>query len=247
MSENWGFYYKNLNEMISYVRVDLGLKENVPMQDYKYSITLMLSMKPKVFNIKRKFDYKLMTEIEDDLLKEFSNESAIIFVGTITNSEMKSLFFYSKDNDTAITMLDNLVSLHREVSYKITEDDDSNWELYKEFLYPNDLEMQMVKDGVVFESLRKHGDNLSSPREIRHWAYFKTNDDREKFSDIITKEGFTVANKSEVEGQEFMYGIQFCRINNADFNSIIDVTVTLFNAAKDCNGEYDGWESPVIK
>ena len=46
---------------------------------------------------------------------------------------------------------------------------------------------QIRKNKSVLELLKKHGDKLTTVREINHWIYFKSFDDLCDYKDIFSK------------------------------------------------------------
>ena len=53
-----------------------------------------------------------------------------------------------------------------------------DWNQYRNVLYPSDESMERIKNADVLEVLEEHGDTLESVRDVHHWIYFKSSDDR---------------------------------------------------------------------
>ena len=108
---------------------------------------------------------------------------------------------------------------------------------------------QIEKNRSVLELLKKHGDKLAAVREINHWIYFKSFDDLCDYKDIFEKKGFITQNinKNEKPDETYPFGLILSREDSADTESINEVTLELSRLAEEYNGNYDGWETPIVK
>jgi len=52
--------------------------------------------------------------------------------------------------------------------------------------------------------------------------------------------------ESEFKEKDYPYGICVGKEQDIQSDAIDEAVVDLFRAAKRANGEYDGWESPVV-
>lgn len=90
------------------------------------------------------------------------------------------------------------------------------------------------------------GDPLTKAREVNHWVYFKTVEDRETFFTEVSTKGFTLQNKGYIDdSNEYPYSIQISRIDPVDSESVNDYTIYSYKTALEYNGDYDGWETSV--
>jgi regulator of RNase E activity RraB len=97
-------------------------------------------------------------------------------------------------------------------------------------------------------ALRDAGDGLEAPRDVHHWIYFDRAEDRTAFEASAKKRGFSVvAERKHDDGAAGSLGLEIAREDRVDEGSIDALTIELRHFAGDVGGEYDGWESPVIK
>jgi regulator of RNase E activity RraB len=105
-----------------------------------------------------------------------------------------------------------------------------------------------MADQQVIMGLMKAGDNLEKARRVDHWIYFKNKNDKELFISYAIKNGFSIEkngrNKADAEGK---FGLQIFRTDKVDPNSIMQITTELKKEAQKFDGEYDGWETEVVK
>ena len=130
----------------------------------------------------------------------------------------------------------------------VTIKKDENWEAYLTFLYPNEETQEFMGNSKVLMELQKAGDKLEKERQVDHWIYFATESDRKCFIAYCT------ANKFKIESQETLkdskpmpFKLQISRPDKIDLPSINKLTLELRRQAAKCKGDYDGWETFVIK
>jgi len=100
-------------------------------------------------------------------------------------------------------------------------------------------------DSRVLVQLRKAGSNISKPHEIQFFLYFKTKDSAKRASGLVAKEGCKVAVEP---GADHMSWLCDGRKRMVPMLSDLVRLRKRFNAiAKRFGGEYDGWETAVVK
>ena len=246
VSENWGVYITNINERVAYVRLDVGIKESVPIKEAGTLVKVIMRMKPFLFLKDRKLDLNLMGTIEEDIMEHIPESSSHFFVGVITFKNKKTIYYYTSNAAALQKALEHILARYRKVDFEIKQKDDQGWDFYNNYLYPDPYEEQWMHNDRLLRLLEKNGDDLKTPRKTSHWFYFKSVQDRNQFQEIIAKEGFDILVTEEVEG-DLPYQLQVERIDKVDYNSINELTSFLVKHALDNKGQYDGWETQVIK
>src|SRR5690606_31557606 len=82
---------------------------------------------------------------------------------------------------------------------------DSEWEVYLQFLYPNIETQEFMANEKVLVQLRQSGDDLSTPRQVDHWLYFKDKRSRNSFVESLNKEGFKIEGKDKIKDSVLPY------------------------------------------
>lgn len=110
------------------------------------------------------------------------------------------------------------------------------------------IEKQHQIDGnvSVVENLKKNGEKFIVARDVFHYIYFKSSDDREAYLKIVLKEGYLLVAKNETKGQ-FPFELQIKRSDKVTIEEVNTYTLYLWELAKKHQGEYDGWETSVEK
>jgi hypothetical protein len=159
--------------------------------------------------------------------------------------------FYQHFNLLLILCKKILSSLHehsfKNEQYIIEIREDTGWAAYLEFLYPNEETLEYMNNMKVVMKLQEAGDKLIKPREVDHWAYFANLKDRQDFAIYVTDKGFKIKETSLTGKGDLRYSLNFSRVDKVHIASISTITLDLRRKAKVNNGNYDGWETLVIK
>lgn len=83
-----------------------------------------------------------------------------------------------------------------------------------------------------------------APHLVRHWAYFSSADDQERFARLVPQNGFDIAYEhNEAPGERpFCVCVTKIQVPDADIEESYEL---LEKIAAECNGEYDGWEVEI--
>ena len=123
--------------------------------------------------------------------------------------------------------------------------EDSEWGQYLNVLYPSPDDLQRIANMDLLDVLREKGDVLTVAREVQHWMYFGSEQSRSQFRDTATAAGFRVISESTSEGS-LPFGIVLARTQSIEQESVDRTVIELLNLTRRFDGEYDGWETPVV-
>jgi uncharacterized protein (TIGR01619 family) len=246
MSENWDVYFGFIDEKPASVVLDMDAFNEINTEEYQYAHCLRLIVKNPTedgFPINNEADH--LGEIEESAI-DFLASQNFINVGRITTDGVRDIIFYSRQvaSDPIAEAAKRFVQPtgYEASIFQIEEDD--NWEFYFDFLYPNPYQLQHMGNRQVVEHLEDSGDTLEIPRKVEHWLYFESAKMMKRFAKAVKKEGFALENETQEEGK---YILTISRVDVVDFQSINEVTDLLVEIAEQYEGEYDGWETVVIK
>lgn len=193
-------------------------------------------------------DLQAVHDISDDIVAFMEQNFDCVHVASFMYDYQRMEYFYLKDTKNVEQGLNKLyenILPNYEVYISIEEDQD--WALYQEFLFPTDDIMHHMYDQKVVMHLEEAGDNLMASRRIDHWIFFAQMTELERFSAEATKEGFKVEGTSASDDPELPLQVQVWRNDVPELDSIFPVTSGLRKLAQECGGEYDGWETVVTK
>ncbi|MFC4099164.1 ribonuclease E inhibitor RraB [Paenibacillus xanthanilyticus] len=96
----------------------------------------------------------------------------------------------------------------------------------------------------IIHKLAQLGDRLDKPRDVHHWLYFHSAASRNQFKARVQQDGFQIVDQAD---QENKYRLRIARAETVELLAISDVTDFLVRTAEQHDGEYDGWETMVVK
>jgi uncharacterized protein (TIGR01619 family) len=247
--QDWDFYFSNVDDIIGSFYIDLGLAVIAPIQGKLWLVWISVKMKnPREDGLSSQEEFGVLIEIEDKLEEYLTGRHDSIYVGRLTTNGRRDLYFYLNKTEFHAKTISEAMVAFPSYSFDFGVKEDSQWDYYFNFMYPNPRQFQSIQNRRVIENLEKNGDPLTKSRPVDHWIYFKTDNDRNNFLSRIEHLGFKVVSKDDtMSSDDYPYTLQISRIDNVDHNSVDDYVLALWELAAECNGDYDGWETSIEK
>lgn len=249
MQEYWESYVKPIDGHKAMVSFNAGVSDFVPDTTYMYVgfVKVRLNM-PREDGLVNEEEANDIGFIEDRLEMESLRWRSGKYVGRIISAgEVNFIYYLKLDFEWSNTVL-SAMSHFAEYSYEYGSRPDTEWEVYQKLLFPSVREWQIIANHHSCDRLFEQGDTLKEMRAIEHKAYFESTSDREKFVAMISKEGFKKQKEMEVPlHDKTMYGVLFYRIDIPFYYDIDTLSMQLIDLCESCNGQYDGWESSLVK
>jgi regulator of RNase E activity RraB len=92
---------------------------------------------------------------------------------------------------------------------------------------------------------------MSDDWDVSYWLYFRSPEDRDRYSKAAVRKGFKVDRKLVAQvndaKRQRRFGLTLSRFHAVDYRTINDVVLELFDLADQYAGDYDGWETSVEK
>ncbi|KQN98977.1 DUF695 domain-containing protein [Paenibacillus sp. Leaf72] len=242
MSDQWDVYLTQVNNNRIFVRLDMGIRNEVPVNDANKLVIVKIQTK-SLFS--KKLDFKLLSDIEDEFNIQLTEMD--FFIGAVTGADFRTFYIYTKQEQVLNKMLERTLSKNKKLKFEISIEDDPNWKFYLETLYPNIFENQWIQDRNVVEQLKANNDNLQIPREICHWLNFKDFESRETFKrNLNTNVYKCVKEEAHDEESEFQFQLLISHTSTVELEAIYQYTTDLLNKVIEVGGDYEGWETPVM-
>lgn len=251
MKDEWDFYFCKVNDVVASISVDLGLRSNSkPLLTRKMLIWVWVKMKfPRGDGLSDSVEFDTLSAIEESIVSVLQRKCDAIQVGRITTDGRKEFYFYAPSANN----LEELVkgAMKKQPRYQILSGykEDDNWTQYYELLYPTENQLQWISDRKTVDQLKARGDRLEIPRKVSYWIYFKSIDARDEYKFWVVKEGFKIEHETFIneKGQDCPFCLQISRMDTTELHNINPISIKLKDLAKQFNGDYDGWESPIIR
>ncbi len=247
MSDEWNFYFCNIDDKFASISVDLGIADSIPIETLPFMAYIRLKMNlPDDNGMSSRDEGNVLNAIEEALNQELIRDENK-YVGRCTNNSYRDFFFYITKNLGWNESVAKIMSSFPNYQYTSNVKSDKDWSLYRSFLYPSPADRQSIENRKVCMVLEENGDIMSEPREIEHWAYFPDRSNHNSFITAAMQLGFTVSSQDESNPVDRLkYSVCVRRLDIPSFENIDNVALPLFHLAIKYNGVYDGWGSPII-
>lgn len=247
--ENWDVYMANYEKGVGSTVLNMSYKTRAPLKTYPFLLITGVTFTdcdtsglPVVTAFKQL--YAISDKIKTAIDYSYSNK----FVGTFTYQCERVDYYYLTDTSNIRNRLDSIYKNNfPDLKPIIKLREDSKWEAYLSFLYPNEETLEYMSNEKVVLHLLNAGDDLTKPRKVDHWIYFNNSADRDKFTAYVAQNKYTIESKSTSKEFKLPYQLQISRTDYVDMESITKITLELRKKALECKGDYDGWETEVIK
>ena len=246
MKENWKSYLCNVNDSLSSIFVDLGLRSLVPILSKHWLLWVWVYFQsPRPDGLSDGGEAPTLFKIEDALELHVGRVCRAIPCGRITTQGRREFYFYGETRDGLGASAKTALSDFDAYKFDFGEQEDSLWEHYLNVLYPSSEDRERIKNRDLLEVLAEHGDVLGAAREVQHWMYFPSGQSRASFRAEAANAGFKIMSESSVEGER-PFGISVIRTQPVEQEHIDATVLELLRLTERFEGEYDGWETSVI-
>ncbi len=253
MSEYWNAYFSFINDKPATVVLDMAITEEANIEDYPTIVCIKLQIKnPDERGFPSKHELNVLEKVNKDIDKRI-NPKLYLNVGRVTTDGFRELVYYTSEQDPKmlIEVADQIIEANDYDFEMYGMDEEELWEYYFEFLYPNQYHLQHISNAELIEQLQKSGDKLKLTRKVEHFILFNDETKINEFINEIAKEGFKFEEKysniDEDLDEDYEFTVRISRIDHVDLDSIDELTDFLIETSEHFSGNYDGWETLVIK
>ena len=157
--------------------------------------------------------------------------------------------FYTKDTLGLRTKLTTFInSKHADSQSYLEIKPDKRWDYFEESLVPKDLANDFFTNHEILTDLVYNGDDLTTPRNVEHWIYFRKEKRKDQFINKIRVLNFKIDSVKYNKGEYTPFELKISRIDKVTPEAITDITNVLKTISKAYYGTYDGWGTkPEIK
>ena len=244
---DWDFYMCRLDDKPAFIFLPLDLLKDPPRAKYPHLCIVRLHfLHPREDGLSSNEEFDTLVAIEDSVQETLTAGQAAIYAGRVTTDGYRAFVFYTSAPERCQEQVAQVMRGFAAYEYTTSTRPDENWNLYREFLYPAPKQWASIQNRRVLASLEKHDDPLTQAREIDHWAHFPTAEARDRFLQKALELGYTPRPAQAARDEGGFLG-RVSRVDIPSYANIDSVTWPLHEAATEAGGEYDGWESPVMR
>jgi uncharacterized protein (TIGR01619 family) len=247
--EEWDFYFSNVDDILGSFYVDLGLAKIAPLSEKPNLVWVSVNMNNhREDGLSSNEEFNILAAIEDKLQELIVSKHNSIYAARLTTDGRRDFYFYMGDTTLYDKTISESMVAYPSYTFDFGIKEDRLWESYFDFMYPNRRQFQSLQNRRVVDNLEKNGDTLTKPRQVDHWIYFKTENDRKAFLSEIESLNFNIISEHEKTSfGDFPYKLHISRVDKVDLDSVDEYVLDLWQLAEECNGDYDGWETSVEK
>jgi len=245
MQEYWEIYMKQIDGKIASVLFNAGISVDVEKFKHIYPTIAYVKVElkePKENGLVSQDEASEISFLEDTL------EAALIkfrigkYVGRIISDSYVTFLYYLQFTYNWQDFLDYALDEYKNYNTTTGFSDDSEWSYYKNLLFPNAKEWQIIQNHRVCKALEEKGENLEIPRVLEHKIYF-TNTNKTQKEALLKKlnlEGFKISKDLETDG---IKGILIYRTDKPHYTNIDKITLDIIDLCEKFDASYDGWET----
>ncbi len=246
MSKEWDFYFCNVDHKPASLFIDLGVVSEAPIEGLSEMAWLRLYMRnPREDGLSSEAEFKQLVKIEDDLTEAVAADSTIVYVGRNTCDGCRDFYLYCVNGRRTEALLSSVMVAYSDYEFETGSGEDPEWSTYLSFLYPSPREMQVIQNYRVLEQLESQGDDHAIEREICHWLYFGSSENRSRFLAGVIERGYSSQEERDEGSGDRPFALQIARVSAVDSVTINNAVLELYDLAAEHDGLYDGWETSV--
>lgn len=248
MTDDWDFYFCIVNEKPASIFVDLGLAVEAPLADYPFMTYVRLPLRaPMPDGLSDEAETAALAEIEDQLEEQLTADDAVVYVGRSTSNGTRDFFFYASDDAEWESRVERAMEGFEDYQYEAGSRLDEEWAAYLRFLRPSGMSLQTIENRRLCQALELRGDKLTSPREIDHLVQLPTREATADFRRRAAKLGFNLRREPSTAQGRTEIDVQVFRVDVPSLENIDEITLPLFQIAKELGGQYQGWQCPLVE
>lgn len=246
MAEEWEFFPCSMGKHRAFIFVNVALKDII-----EHAPTTLCKVRLKYRHthpdgLPTNEDYEPAKAIEDRLAA-FAAEAKDWYVGRVTVDRHRYFYFFTTQNESAWKKLAKALTAQFGFVLDVSCQDDPSHSGYLKDLYPTADDWRVIQDMKVIDAVQNAGDDGSQARQIDHWCYFDSDHAARRFIVWAVENGFEHDAEGSGRDEDGRYRVRLRHSGTLEISDITHYTITLRRKAEELGGEYDGWETPVIR
>jgi hypothetical protein len=249
LSDDWDYYFARIDDAVSSVFLDLGLKADAPVEKRPWLLWVWIPLlTPKSDGLASSGEAPQLQAIGESLDSTISATCGAQLVGRVTGNGRREFYFYAAEPGeltAAVAAVMANFSAYRHESGSTFQPD---WDQYF-LLYPSENNLERMLNRRRLEALAADGDVHEQPRKVDHWFAFPDEASRAACREVLAAIEFTIEeeSQSEEEGELLPFALVAARADSVDSHTINGITIELARLAREHGGRYDGWECAATR
>lgn len=249
MSDDWDQYFARINDAVSSIFVDLGLKPDAPVEKRPWLLWVWIVLQaPKSDGLATGGESPKLNLIGGALDSTISATCGAQLVGRVTGNGRREFYFYAAEPGELQASVASVMKNFADYRHEFGSTFQPEWEQYF-MLYPSESNLERMQNRRRLEELAADGDVHQLPRKVEHWFAFADEATRAACRDLLTAIEFTLEEESlsEDEAEVLPFALIVSRADSVDSHTINGITIELARLAREHSGRYDGWQCEVTR
>lgn len=245
MDEQWEYFLCTIGEFAASIFVDVSAINHLASCPGNLVQLSVIYKNPREDGLPTKAEFAAVRDLEDSIQEAIGSDDR--YVGRRTFNKQRQFYIYSAFDEAHWRSFAAKLADRSGYIIRVDYQEDPAHAGYTEDLYPSIDDWQVIEDLRVIERLRSEGDDGSTSRPIDHWAYFPSEDSARSFASWAKSQGFTELRESSHATDRGDYQVRLTHEGTVKIREIGNKTIALNRAARDHGGNYDGWETPILR
>lgn len=247
MSKDWETYSTHVDGRPASVFVDMGIADDAPLARLTIVAWVKLRLRHPREDGLASEDENAALQAIDDALKSGLVSKMTACVGNITLDGHRDFYFYTSLAQAWKERAHHALQAFTDYQFTCGSRPDREWDLYFELLSPADEDRASIENRRLCDALKQGGDRFERERPIEHAAFFRDSASRDKFIAKAIELHCNVIELVEPEERGEQFGVRLSSTGIPSHDNIDALTLPLYRAASDFGGEYEGWETQVVR
>ncbi len=248
MQEYWEIYMKSLEGKPASILFNAGISMEIEKIKYIYPTIAFIKVKlkePKENGLLSSQEEPEIMFLEDKLEASLIKFRIGKYVGRIINDGYVTFLYYLQFTYNWQDFLDYALDEHTEYEISTGFQEDSEWNYYKNLLFPNAKEWQIIQNHKVCDALKAKGDTLEIPRIIEHKIFFTNSNQEQRVKLLETLKDDRFEKLEDIKSEDGVDGVVVFRDDKPFYTDIDELTLKLIDICEEYGASYDGWETKI--
>lgn len=229
----------------AHIEVDLALLYFAPIPAMNWLMGLQIELKdPTEDGHVSEAEADRIHELKQAFMQTMDEEAHGKYVGSVTYGGMVMVYFYGPEEELLPPLVGSFAALHDDYDFNFMTENDGQWNFYFNALYPNELELTLIRNQEILARLYEDGVDLTKPVPVNYYFYFQEGPDRAKSSALFALEGFEIVDdKMYVEKMDPLpMGLHIRMTHPLDPITMAEKTYDIYDIIGDSIAVVDGWD-----
>jgi hypothetical protein len=227
--------------------VDLAAGPNAPLASHPTRLQVRVTLaQPREDGMRDAAELEPLGQLEDSLVEWLERTYDAIYVGHLITDGALHVVAYAPAERVGDpgNLLDDFDPGDYEVGWLV--DDDPEWGMLLEFLYPDAYAMQVIQNRRLLSARAEHGDDPSLEHAVDHTAFFAARERADAAAKALALAGFvidSIAPDDDADG----WTVNFRRDERLDDDRPDEFCVEILDLLEPHEGVYWGWGAMILR